>query len=102
MSTAFQPGDRVRVREAHPPGHVRTPYYVRGCEGVVESIAGDFANPEELAYGRDGLPRRTLYRVRFAQQDIWPSYRGLAADSLVVDIYEHWLTPIGSQLETAS
>jgi len=102
MSTAFQPGDRVRVRQAHPPGHVRTPYYVRGCEGVVESIAGDFANPEELAYGRDGLPRRTLYRVRFAQQDIWPSYRGLAADSLVVDIYEHWLTPIGSQLETAS
>lgn len=102
MSTAFQPGDRVRVREAHPPGHVRTPYYVRGCEGVVESIAGDFANPEELAYGRDGLPRRTLYRVCFAQQDIWPSYRGLAADSLVVDIYEHWLTPIGSQLETAS
>lgn len=102
MSTAFQPGDRVRVREAHPPGHVRTPHYVRGCEGVVESIAGDFANPEELAYGRDGLPRRTLYRVRFAQQDIWPSYRGLAADSLVVDIYEHWLAPIGSQLETAS
>ena len=50
-----------------PPGHVRTPHYLRGQRGVVESIAGHFANPEELAYGRDGLPRRALYRVRFRQ-----------------------------------
>lgn len=102
MSTTFQPGDRVRVREANPPGHVRTPFYVRGCEGVVESIAGDFADPEELAYGRDGLPKRTLYRVRFEQRAIWPDYQGVAADSLVVDIFGHWLTPVGPQLETAS
>ena len=102
MSTTFQPGDRVRVREANPPGHVRTPFYVRGREGMVESIAGDFADPEELAYGRDGLPKRTLYRVRFEQQAIWPDYQGVATDSLVVDIFEHWLTPIRPQLETAS
>jgi len=91
MSTAFQAGDIVRVRRAHPPGHVRTPFYVRGCRGVVDSIAGDFANPEELAYGRDGLPAKTLYRVRFQQTDIWPDYDGPGEDSLVIDIYEHWL-----------
>ena len=93
MSRAYQPGDHVRVRLAHPPGHLRTPFYIRGHQGVVESIAGDFANPEELAYGRDGLPKKTLYRIRFQQRDLWPDYAGPKSDSLVVDIYEHWLTP---------
>ncbi len=102
MSSAFQTGDHVRVREAYPPGHLRTPFYIRGCEGVVESIAGDFANPEELAYGRDGLPKRRLYRIRFLQRDLWSDYAGPEADSLVVDVYEHWLKPTGSQLETGS
>lgn len=85
------PGDRVKVRRAFPPGHVRTPFYVRGREGVVESVAGDFADPEELAYGRDGLPKKTLYRVRFRQDDLWPDYAGPPGDTLVVDIYAHWL-----------
>ena len=87
----FQPGSRVTVRLGNPPGHVRTPHYLRGRRGVIESIAGHFANPEELAYGRDGLPRRALYRVRFRQTELWPDYAGPAADSTVVDIYEHWL-----------
>lgn len=91
MSAAFRTGDRIRVRRAHPPGHVRTPHYVRGRRGVVESVAGDFADPEELAYGRDGLPKKTLYRVRFQQCELWPDYAGATSDSLVVDIYEHWL-----------
>ena len=93
MSAGFQRGDRVRVRKACPPGHVRTPFYIRGHEGVVDSVAGDFADPEELAYGRDGLPKKTLYRVRFRQGDLWSDYAGSAADSLVVDVYEHWLDP---------
>lgn len=92
--SAFQPGQRVKVRTAHPPGHVRTPHYVRGREGVVETIAGSFANPEELAYGRDGRPERPLYRVRFRQADLWPDYAGAAGDTTVVDIYEHWLEPL--------
>ena len=91
MPDAFAIGQPVRVRVAWPPGHVRTPHYLRGRRGVVESIAGRFANPEELAYGRDGLPERALYRVRFRQQELWPDYAGPAADTAVVDIYEHWL-----------
>ena len=67
MSARFAVGQRVRVRRAFPPGHVRTPAYVRGKAGVIEDLAGHFANPEELAYGRDGLPRQALYRVRFRQ-----------------------------------
>lgn len=89
----FQPGDAVRVRAAYPPGHVRTPYFIRGKRGEVLEVAGNFANPEELAYGRPGESPRALYRVRFPQSEVWPDYRGPARDTTVVDIYEHWLEP---------
>jgi len=84
-------GDAVKVLEVDVPGHIRTPFYVRGKRGVIERVAGRFRNPEELAYGRSGEPRRTLYRVRFAQADIWPDYDGPADDTIDVDLYEHWL-----------
>ena len=93
MSAAFRVGQQVRVRRAFPPGHVRTPHYVRGKRGEILSVAGRFANPEELAYGRDGEPARALYRVRFAQGDLWPDYGGAAGDTAVADIFEHWLEP---------
>jgi nitrile hydratase subunit beta len=88
----FKPGDRVHVRFAEPPGHIRTPYYIRGKTGVVERYYGDFPNPEELAYGKDGLPPRPLYLVGFNQADVWQEYQA-GRDKLYVDIYEHWLEP---------
>ena len=54
MSAKYAVGDAVTVRQAYPPGHVRTPYFIRGHQGVVQEVVGNFANPEELAYGRDG------------------------------------------------
>lgn len=87
----FAPGDRVRVRRAYPPGHVRTPFYLRGRTGVVERICGAFPNPEELAYARDGLPRQHLYRIRFRQADVWENYGGGKDDTLDVEVYQHWL-----------
>lgn len=93
MTPRFAPGDRVVVRTSESPGHVRTPHYVRGRTGVVERVCGPFANPEELAYGRDGLPARPLYRVRFPQAELWPGYSGAAGDVVEVEIYEHWLSP---------
>ncbi len=91
LNQHYKVGDEVRVRLAFPPGHVRTPHYIRGHSGVIESIAGDFADPEELAYGRDGLPKKTLYRVRFTQTKLWPDYDGPDSDTTVVDVFEHWL-----------
>lgn len=91
MGARFRPGERVRVRRAYPPGHVRTPWYARGHTGVVERICGEFANPEELAYARDGLPRRPLYRVRFLQSELWGDYVGRPSDTVDIEIYEHWL-----------
>jgi nitrile hydratase len=89
----FRAGEPVRVRAAHPPGHVRTPHYVRGRTGVVERLCGTFPNPEERAYGRPGLPGQPLYRVRFDQRDLWRDYGGAAHDTVDVEIYEHWLEP---------
>ncbi len=89
----FAPGDPVTVRDAWQPGHVRTPAYIRGRRGTVATALGPHPNPEELAYRRPGLPAPTLYRVRFRQAELWPDYRGGAADTLDVEIYDHWLEP---------
>jgi len=94
VKVRFRPGQRVRVRRAYPPGHVRIPWYVRGHAGVVERLCGAYPNPEELAYARNGLPAQPLYRVRFAQLELWPDYAGSVADTLDVEIYQHWLEPI--------
>jgi len=93
MNPRFKPGDAVAVRRAYPPGHIRTPYYIRGHRGVVERVCGSFANPEELAFGRKGLPELPLYRVRFAQRQVWPDYAGPDGDTVDIEIYEHWLEP---------
>jgi nitrile hydratase subunit beta len=92
--TTFRPGDRVRVRTDEPRGHVRTPSYVRGKYGWVERVHGQFRNPEQLAYGYEGLPRQVLYMVGFRQADLWADrYAESQEDHLYVDIYEHWLEP---------
>jgi len=91
VAARFAPGARVRVRRADPPGHVRTPWYCRGHVGTIERLCGAFANPEELAYNRPGLPAQPLYRVRFRSAELWPDYRGGAGDVVEIEILQHWL-----------
>jgi hypothetical protein len=91
VETKFKPGERVRVLKAYPPGHIRTPYYIRGCVGEIERICGVFPNPEELAQMRSGQPAQPLYRVRFQQKEVWPDYAGPSSDVLEVEIFQHWL-----------
>jgi nitrile hydratase len=91
MEAKYKIGEQVRVMKAYPPGHIRTPFYVRGHAGTVERICGAFPNPEELAQMRDGLPAQPLYRVRFRQKDVWPDYRGQDADVVEIEIFQHWL-----------
>ena len=85
-------GTRVRVRTMMPPGHVRTPAYLRGHVGRVERVLGPFGNPEQKAYGHTG-DRLPLYRVRFAMADIWPTSEA-PSDTLDAEIYAHWLEPL--------
>jgi hypothetical protein len=93
VTATFGPGDRVRVRPSVKPGHVRTPGYLKGKTGWVESVLGAYPNPEDLAYGLSGRPERPLYKVGFRQADLWNDYEGPADDYLYADIYEHWLEP---------
>jgi nitrile hydratase len=93
VSAKFHAGERVRVRSAYPPGHLRTPYYIRGKIGVIERVLDVFPNPEERAFGRSGFPGQLLYRVRFPQAEVWADYSGRPDDSVDVEIYQHWLEP---------
>ncbi len=87
VAPCFAAGDRVRVRSAFPPGHVRTPFYCRGHHGTIERLCGAFANPEELAYHRDGLPAQPLYRVRFDARELWGAYDVAGADAVGNEIF---------------
>ncbi len=85
--------DRVVVKRRYPPGHRRTPHYIRGKTGVIASIHGTFRDPERLAYHQPGLPAQVLYKVRFRQREVWDRYDGPAGDQLEADIFEYWLEP---------
>ncbi len=82
----------VRVKSLMPPGHVRTPAYLRGKIGWVERQLGPFPNPEALAYGQkaEELP---LYRVRFTQAELWGDTADHPGDTVDAEIYGHWLEP---------
>ena len=83
-------GQTVRVRRRFPPGHVRTPFYVRGRRGEIVALAAVHPNPEGLAYGGDGLPAEPVYRVRFSHAELWGAS---PRDVTVVDLQESWLEP---------
>ena len=58
------------------------------------ALCGVFRNPESLAHGGNGLPEQPLYRVEFAQAELWVRYPGPGYDKLLVDLYQHWLEPV--------
>ena len=85
--------ERVRVRTMMPPGHVRTPAYLRGKAGVIERELGDFANPEQLAYGVPA-EESLMHRVRFTMAEVWGDGAENPDDTLDAEIYAHWLEPV--------
>jgi nitrile hydratase len=92
----FATGEIVRIRDIGKAGHVRTPQYVRNKVGLIDSYVGLFENPEERAYGHIGSEPIPLYRVRLKQNDLWPDYVGSDCDTLVLEIYDHWLEAVNS------
>ena len=87
----YTQGQLIEVVALYPPGHVRTPYFIRGKKGTIDHFLGFYPNPEELAYGRRRSPECALYRVEFLQINVWNDYKGPQNDKLYIDIYEHWL-----------
>jgi len=78
---SFQPGDRVRVRGDHVPGHDRMPGYIRGKIGVVVSESPAYPFPDAHAHGIDADDEPT-YDVRFRTEDLWPD----SADRALVHV----------------
>ncbi|MEJ6398001.1 SH3-like domain-containing protein [Yoonia sp. 208BN28-4] len=80
----------VRVKTYAPPGHVRTPTYLRGKTGTIERVLGPFPNPEALAYGVPA-PALPLLRVHFPMSEVWGADTENPDDTLEAEIYAHWL-----------
>jgi len=85
--------EQVRVKTMMPPGHVRTPAYLRGKCGVIERKLGEFANPERAAY-RLQTELQSLVRVRFSMAEIWGDAAENPTDTLDAEIYAHWLEKV--------
>ena len=83
---------RVRVKTWAPPGHIRTPGYLRGKTGEIERRLPAFPNPELLAY-RLPAPEAPLLRVRVTMAEIWGPDTPHPDDTLDAEIYAHWLEP---------
>ena len=77
----FQPGDRVRVRSEHVPGHMRMPGYIRGKTGVVVSESPAYPFPDAHAHAVEADDEPT-YDVRFRSEDLWPT----SAESALVHV----------------
>jgi nitrile hydratase len=77
----FQPGDRVRVRDDHVPGHVRMPGYIRGKTGLVVGVSPEYPVPDAHAHGVAAEDEPT-YDVRFRSEDLWPN----SADPALVHV----------------
>jgi nitrile hydratase subunit beta len=85
-----QPGDKVRVRTDHVPGHVRMPGYVRGKVGVVVGMSPPYPFPDAHAHGVPARDEPT-YDVRFDSRDLWPGASDPA--QVHVGIFESYLEP---------
>ncbi len=94
-------GQAVRVLELNKPGHIRTPYYIRHHTGRVIQFCGSFLNPEDLAVGNAGGRVVECYRVEFLQREVWSEYAGAPEDTIVIEIYEHWMEPAGGEPDHA-
>jgi nitrile hydratase len=82
----FSVGDAVRVREWHPLGHTRAPWYVKGKRGVVVRLDGVFSVPD-VEHHCDRTREEPTYSIRFESIVLW----GEPGDPVHVDLWESYL-----------
>jgi nitrile hydratase len=91
VDPAFDPGERVRVRNRHPDGHTRCPRYVRGVRGTIAAHRGTHILPDVSARGEDSA--EPLYNVQFEAADLWGGdYTD--ADTVHIELWESYLTEL--------
>jgi nitrile hydratase subunit beta len=88
----FEVGAIVRARAQRYEGHTRLPGYLQRCSGVIERVLGEFPLADDRAAGRPDAPKRCLYTVRFAANEVWSDApRG---DTLRADLFEDYLEAV--------
>ena len=83
----FRIGDRVKVRNLHPPGHTRLPGYLRGKTGEIALYHKAHVFPDSNARGEGENPQH-LYAVRFKARDV---FGNAGDDELQADLFEPYL-----------
>ncbi len=87
----FRPGDRVRVRNARPPGHTRTPRYCLGKVGEIALHHGAFVFPDSAAATGDPDPQH-CYAVRFTAAELFGPDGDPKAE-VMIDLWDPYLLP---------
>ena len=93
--SAFQPGDKVRVRNIHPDGHTRCPRYVRNACGTIAAHRGTHTLPEAHAHGGEGA--EPVYNVTFELSELWGDEResedhdDVSGDVVRIELWERYL-----------
>ena len=87
----FEPGEAVRVRNAHPEGHTRCPRYARRAEGEIESVHGNHVFPDANAHGEERA--EPLYTVAFSARELWGPDAETPSDTICIDLWEPYLRP---------
>jgi len=87
----FKPGDAVRTRNFHPPGHTRLPRYARAKRGVVAISHGVFVFPDTHAATGDKKPQH-LYSVQFTMRELWGEGAS-DIDTVHIDLFDDYLEP---------
>jgi nitrile hydratase len=93
LPARFSVGQRVRVCNVHPAGHIRAPRYVRGHRGRIDRDHGVFIFPDTHATGAGKVPQH-CYSVRFEGSELWGPDGG-ARDAVYVDLFDDYLESSG-------
>ena len=94
VTPRFALGDRVRVRNIHPPGHTRVTSYTRGKVGVVNMVNDQaWVYPDTRAHYR-GENLQAVYNVRFPAQVLWGEEHAEPNLYVHIDLSENHLEPV--------
>ncbi len=96
VTQRFEVGDRVRARDLNPHHHTRLPRYVRGREGVIESVHPAAVLPDvnaHVAAPGDPRPFEPVYTVVFEARELWGEDAG-ERDRIGLDLWESYLEPV--------
>jgi nitrile hydratase beta subunit len=85
----FRPGQRVRARNMHPPGHTRLPRYARGKVGTIDRDHGVFVLPDTNAHFLGEKPQH-VYSVRFEARELWGE-QASPRDAVYIDMWDDYL-----------